>query len=682
MMSKIFGAVLSLSLSGSVLILIVFIVSRLFGKQLRHHWRYYIWIVVVLRLVFPFGPENGLISRVAQVVAEPPTIVSTEEAAREPGQAGGVTFPPTLSENMPQQSAQEPHTVPVENTGTTLAKALSIVADWLWLLWLLGMVILFIRKITLYQSFVKYIRAGNMEISDPELLNLFGEVCEEVGINRRVELSFNNLVASPLMMGFHRPMIVLPGTSWKQEELRYVLLHELTHLKRRDIFYKWLMQLVLCLHWFNPLVHLMVREVNRACELSCDASVSRRLSKKQRTEYGQTLLASLDAPGHYREGVAAVTLSESAAQLKERLEAIVEHQKLGKGVVFIAAFLAVLLFGGGYALGTHSITSQAEITPMPNEGETSKEVDNDDTPELNSHKVHILPVLQEFIIAYENGDVQGADYDLVLEYAHLPIIESMDDFSLSENEMGFWATIPIDAEWQLSVLISHFDDEYRVSGAKINIDPDSFTSYAMMRGLSFEQVRTLLNSSLTEAEILTMPVEELRQIFSRLTATDNVDDRGFVTLDYVELLNMEGDNPVYVYSGGKYLGWTITQALAVGIPYSPYIIEAESVTVTMQGEAQVSGSFRWEDDVLIFTVADESAAIMPTCSCAPSREIMISNAGEVAEFLEPIAEGSQIRFILGDYSISYTSKLSFDASGDPLVEEPRLLQQAELISLG
>ena len=56
----------------------------------------------------------------------------------------------------------------------------------------------------------------------------------------------------------------LPGMDISEKDFQYIVLHELTHYKRRDIFYKWLVQVAVCLHWFNPLVHLIRAKYNTA----------------------------------------------------------------------------------------------------------------------------------------------------------------------------------------------------------------------------------------------------------------------------------------------------------------------------------------------------------------------------------------------------------------------------------
>lgn len=58
-MSEVLKAVLSLSLSGTLLILLLFLCKPLFRDRTSRRWQYYIWLIVIARLLLPFGPENS-----------------------------------------------------------------------------------------------------------------------------------------------------------------------------------------------------------------------------------------------------------------------------------------------------------------------------------------------------------------------------------------------------------------------------------------------------------------------------------------------------------------------------------------------------------------------------------------------------------------------------------------------
>lgn len=113
---------------------------------------------------------------------------------------------------------------------------------------------------------------------------------EKLHIKTTVSIYTNSMVSSPLLIGFFHPCIILPSEEIQDIDLQNTIHHELIHFIHKDMFYKWLVQLTICIHWFNPFVYLIARETGRLCELSCDEEVIKKLDEKGKREYGNTLL--------------------------------------------------------------------------------------------------------------------------------------------------------------------------------------------------------------------------------------------------------------------------------------------------------------------------------------------------------------------------------------------------------
>lgn len=232
-------------------------------------------------------------------------------------------------------------------------------------IWIVVALILLIRKITIYQSFIKYIRAGSVAVIDIEKLEQLGKIIDNQNIKANVELYTNNLISSPLLIGFWKPCIVLPTTEISMSDFRFTILHELTHYKRRDMFYKWLIQIVICLHWFNPFVYLISKEINRACEISCDEVVISNLDPKERRGFGDTLLNAIKMCGNYKNAVVSVTLWESKKLLSKRLGAIMSYKKQSKAVVLVSITLALVFLCGATYVGAYSKQKTAPNDSAP-----------------------------------------------------------------------------------------------------------------------------------------------------------------------------------------------------------------------------------------------------------------------------------------------------------------------------
>ncbi len=211
-----------------------------------------------------------------------------------------------------------------------------------------------IRKVTIYQSFIRYIKAGLAPVADMRILDQLPIVAEQAGVKKPVELCVNPLVSSPMLIGFFHPCIVLPGVDISEKDFRHIVLHELTHYKRGDMFYKWLVQITVCLHWFNPFVYLMGREIAKACEFSCDEAVLAKIGYDNARGYGETLLGAMAAIRGYKENLGVAGLSENKQLLKERLGAIMDFKRKSKAIRFLTVLLTLGIVSGASFIGVYA----------------------------------------------------------------------------------------------------------------------------------------------------------------------------------------------------------------------------------------------------------------------------------------------------------------------------------------
>ena len=355
-MNEILKIVLSLSLSGSLLILVLLLCRPLYKNQISRCWQYYIWLVVIARLLVPFTPPTSpvgtLFDQVDRLIVQADT-TSGQIIATAPAD-DAVTKDVTDSKSRETDATSMPQ------------RFFSVLIQNLLLVWLVVALILIIRKITIYQDFVKYIRAGRTEVSDTEILDRLALIGAQSGVKKPVELYTNSFISSPLLLGFFRPCIVLPSANLEPIDLEYTLLHELKHYKHRDMFYKWLVQLVICLHWFNPLAYVMGREVGRACELACDEAVIKALDLQGRRAYGDTLLKAIGFGGSYKDALASVSLNENSELLKERLGAIMKYKKKSKATIVITSVLTILFTIGAISIGAYAASEISFIDNKPN----------------------------------------------------------------------------------------------------------------------------------------------------------------------------------------------------------------------------------------------------------------------------------------------------------------------------
>ncbi len=162
-------------------------------------------------------------------------------------------------------------------------------------------------------------------------------------LKRHLRIRQSDRVEVPLTYGLLRPVILVPKGLALGPELDHVLEHEFTHIRRWDGLYKLLLTMALCLHWYNPLVWLMVGLANRDVELACDEAVIRRFGPEARADYARTLLR-FETGGSF----AAPYINQfGRGSVKQRISALARHKKVSlllSGAVLGLAVCAALFW--------------------------------------------------------------------------------------------------------------------------------------------------------------------------------------------------------------------------------------------------------------------------------------------------------------------------------------------------
>ena len=162
---------------------------------------------------------------------------------------------------------------------------------------------------------------------------------------RTVKIRQFDQISAPLTYGVFRPVILLPKRmNWTDEkQIRYILTHELTHIKRFDTLWKWLLAASLCIHWFNPLVWVMYVLANRDIEISCDEAVVSTYGNTQKSSYALTLIGMEEK----RSFQTLLSNNFSKNAIKERIQSIMKLKKasrIGLLVAGLLVFAAVIVF--------------------------------------------------------------------------------------------------------------------------------------------------------------------------------------------------------------------------------------------------------------------------------------------------------------------------------------------------
>ncbi len=186
-------------------------------------------------------------------------------------------------------------------------------------------------------------------------------------------------------------------------ELRYLFLHELTHIRCGDLWVRFLAMLAQAIHWYNPLAYLLCRSIQTVSEQSCDERVACPLPPEERYVYGNVIL-KLAANAAAGSGDWAATLS-TRESMERRLTCVLKTEKLKgrKRLLALVLAIAILACGGGAALAARNplpVSKEAKepahtVAALPKEEGTESErkaVKRPPSPERPSRSPRFPPL--------------------------------------------------------------------------------------------------------------------------------------------------------------------------------------------------------------------------------------------------------------------------------------------------
>lgn len=325
-METLFLRVVWLSATVSAVLLPLLLASRWLQSRVKAKSLYILWLLLAVRLVVPVEialPRPAVTVQVPQYEVTLPMNRPSGELPDDPLSPAEPNVEPSLP-----QTEQEPDLT---------ARTEVPVAVVLGTLWLTGVFAIALIQISSYLVTRRALLRWARPVS-PETRERMEHLALRLGLKRTFQVRRSDRVRTAMVLGVLRPALLIP-----QEECDpLVVLHELNHLRRRDLEYKGLMMAACWLHWFNPLVWWMGRVAGRNLELCCDEDVAGKENSAFRRRYGQLLLESA------AEGAGPVLSSRfgsSKAELKARLQNLFVAKKRGRALVCLA--LACALLAGG-----------------------------------------------------------------------------------------------------------------------------------------------------------------------------------------------------------------------------------------------------------------------------------------------------------------------------------------------
>ena len=284
----------SIFVQSSILITLLLIIDFLLRKRVRAVFRYCVWMLVFVKLVLPpslclptgigywFGDYLSTDSRVLQHASN----IVQLEAAKALTPKDSVLF---IGTPQVEPSQTIPETVAPVTSAVSSLEPLTWQAV-VFLLWLVGVLVISILLIQ-RMSFVKGLVAQS-EPANNRLLDVLNQCRWQVGIRRNIELRLSNNISAPAVCGLFKPIILMPTSlvaKLSLDKLKAVLIHELAHIKRGDLWVNSMQTFLQIVYFYNPFVRLANAVVRRIREQAVDEMVLVALGAGAKS-YSNTLI--------------------------------------------------------------------------------------------------------------------------------------------------------------------------------------------------------------------------------------------------------------------------------------------------------------------------------------------------------------------------------------------------------
>ena len=350
---------LQMSLSGAALILIIILIRALALHRLSKRFLLLLWNIPLARLLLPVSlPSPYSVYSLPERLPAPEILMKIHAAAYSaPGIWAGI-----------------PAGAPTVSAVPEAAHAFDIWA----VIWFTGAMVCALFFTAAYIKCRLEFRE-----SLPVQNGYAQEWLRQQKLRRTVVLRQSDKIAAPLTYGVLRPVILLPKSAELSdtETLRYVLTHEMVHIRRLDTLRKLVLSAALCVHWFNPLVWVMSALADRDMELTCDESVIRLFGADSRAGYAMALICMEQR----KSGFAPLGSHFSKNAIEERITAIMKKKKNSVAALIAAIGLVTA------AVGIFATSARAEVS------------ENKDEP--------LFAYVTEERTVTSGADTDGTDYD-------------------------------------------------------------------------------------------------------------------------------------------------------------------------------------------------------------------------------------------------------------------------------
>ncbi len=467
-LDNLFGQIVVISIAASILAVAILLIKIIFRKKLSGKIHYYIWFLLVIKLIIPLNFQSQL---------SPFNFINDKSQKYYISSVVYKNFSSVTNLHASKDNYKPPMAVS-SGFGFNLKTAA--------LIWIIG-VSLILAYIIVVNIMLWINIKKRHECKRTDVDHILQESKLELGINSKISIIYDDDVKSPAVYGIIRPKIlisqrIIHGLS--SQKLKFVFLHELAHIKRKDLVLNVVIMLLQVIYWFNPLIVYSLYEFKQDCELACDATAIKALNSKEIRDYGETIIDMLQMLS--KPNMFIGTLGFSNKYSKRRIIMISSFNK--KSIAGTAIALCLV-----FAVGCSSTVKTLGTNLNSITTNNSTPVSNTTKPSQSSTKNHsdITSKIKNYILNGQGDKIDQLKYKWSTAFLNRVDIESLYKQYISNwgeadnlDDFAKYMTLnaPIPSDWK-ELFQKDLADPHlgKISRLKF-LDHDSYQAYIVLNG--------------------------------------------------------------------------------------------------------------------------------------------------------------------------------------------------------
>lgn len=403
---QLFQEMVFLSFLSGIFILLGWAAQKVLGKWYQPVWRYYLWLLLCLRLLIPVdlsleqAPVRLEVAGIKEAGTSREDGHVTDQIAAESTEGQGISF---------------------WRTGM--------------LVWFSGFLVLGLYFVIRYQIQWRRMRRFSLPEMDRSVCKQWNEMLKAQGIRRNIPVYRSEYIYAPVLIGIRKKYLLLPEKHFEGEEREYIFRHEIKHLVYHHMLIKLLGLFLCCVYWYQPMIWLMKREMDRDIEAFCDRKAVQKLDDGERYLYTQTMLHCMtfakDSPVLVSSGFGG-----TVGAMKERIRWIMKGNTLKRGIGVFAAFAVII--GVGNCLIAYGGQGGEQETPQQTESIQETDEKAQEMPENVAESTEIPEAVAETYDdetrATESTEIPEAYAEDIADAAEVTENEASEAVAIAEEE--------------------------------------------------------------------------------------------------------------------------------------------------------------------------------------------------------------------------------------------------------